>query len=98
MTGRQARKHDTAVFHQRRKTIVNQKYSLPFTVSDLQRLRSCLQGSAFVPGDDDYEQACLVWETFTFRQHPAIVVMPASAADVLTAVLFAREHHLPIQQ
>jgi hypothetical protein len=49
-----------------------------------------------VPGDDEYEQACLTWETFTFRQHPAIVVMPASAADVLTAVLFAREHHLPI--
>jgi FAD/FMN-containing dehydrogenase len=76
---------------------VNQKYSLPFPVFDLQRLRSRLQGSAFVPGDDDYEQACLTWETFTFRQHPAIVVMPASTADVLTAVLFAREHHLPIR-
>lgn len=49
-----------------------------------------------MPGDDAYEQACLTWETFTFRQHPAIVVMPVSAADVLTAVRFAREHHLPI--
>lgn len=75
---------------------MNQAYSLPFHVSDLQGLRSRLQGSAFVPGDDDYEQACLTWETVTFKQHPAIVVMPASATDVLTAVLFAREHHLPI--
>ena len=75
---------------------MNQNYSHPFTVSDLQRLRSRLQGSAFVPGDAAYEQASLTWETITFKQHPAIVVLPASAADVLTTVRFACEHQLPI--
>jgi FAD/FMN-containing dehydrogenase len=62
----------------------------------LQNLRARLQGSALVPGDDGYDRARLTWDTATFDQHPALIVMPAITTDVLAAVTFAREHGLPI--
>ena len=58
-------------------------------------LRSHLEGEAFVPGEAGYEQASLTWEP-RFRQQPAIVVLPATTADVAMAVRFARKQYLPI--
>jgi FAD/FMN-containing dehydrogenase len=62
----------------------------------LKNLRAGLRGSALVPGDEGYHNACLTWDALTFEQSPAIVVLPESAEDVCTAVNFARELHLPI--
>ncbi len=63
--------------------------------SRLQNLRSQLQGYALLPGDDGYDRARRVW-TSTFDQHPALIVVPKSPADVAAAVTFARENGLPI--
>ncbi len=70
--------------------------NVTFDPVSLQNLRARLQGSAFVPGDDGYDRARLTWDTATFDQHPALIVMPAITTDVLAAVTFAREHALPI--
>ncbi|MGH9159854.1 MAG: FAD-binding protein [Vicinamibacteraceae bacterium] len=67
-----------------------------FAPARLEALRASLQGHALVPGDDGYERARRTWDAATFDQHPAIVVMPAVTADVVSAVGFAREHGLPI--
>ncbi len=70
--------------------------NVTFNPVNLQNLRARLQGSALVPGDDGYDRARLTWDTATFDQHPALIVMPAITTDVLAAVTFAREHALPI--
>jgi FAD/FMN-containing dehydrogenase len=62
----------------------------------LQTLRARVNGRVFVPGDDGYDTARQTWNVTTFDQRPAIVVMPSTAADVASAVGFAREHNLPI--
>ncbi len=62
----------------------------------IKTLRTRLQGSVFVPSDEGYDKARLTWDTKTFDQHPAIVVMPAVSSDVVAAVNFARENNLPI--
>jgi FAD/FMN-containing dehydrogenase len=49
-----------------------------------------------VPGDDGYDTARQTWNVTTFDQHPALVVMPSTSADVASAVGFAREHNLPV--
>jgi len=72
-----------------------QKHASLISELDLKGLRSHLEGEAFVPGDAGYEQARLTWET-PFRQQPAMVVLPATTADVVAAVRFARQQHLPI--
>ena len=55
-----------------------------------------MNGRVFVPGDDGYDTARQTWNVTTFDQRPAIVVMPSIAADVASAVSFAREHNLSI--
>ncbi len=70
--------------------------SLTFKPAHLETLRTRLQGSALVPGDEGYDTARRTWHTRTFDQHPAIIVLPAVSADVLATVMFAREHELPI--
>jgi FAD/FMN-containing dehydrogenase len=52
-----------------------------------------LQGELVLPGDDDYEAARSVWNG-AYDRHPALIVRCLDAADVITAVTFAREHHL----
>lgn len=56
-------------------------------------LASRLQGELLLPGDDDYEVARTVWNA-AFDRHPALIVRCLNVADVMTAVTFAREHHL----
>jgi hypothetical protein len=67
-----------------------------FSSTRLQTLRARVNGRVFVPGDDGYDTARQTWNVTTFDQRPAIVVMPSTAADVASAVGFAREHNLPI--
>jgi hypothetical protein len=71
----------------------------PATLSSthLHGLRTRVTGQVIVPGDDGYDAARQAWTATTFfDQHPAIVVMPLTVADVATAVGFAREHDLLI--
>ena len=58
-------------------------------------LATRLQGELLLPGDDDYEAARTVWNAAIDR-HPALIVGCLNAADVMTAVTFAREHHLAV--
>src|SRR5688572_2505649 len=69
---------------------------MTFSSTQLQALRAEIHGRVFVPGDDNYDTARQTWNVTTFDQRPAIVVMPSIAADVRSAVSFAREHELPI--
>ena len=52
----------------------------------LQALRTRVNGRVFVPGDAGYDTARQTWNATTFDQRPAIVLMPTSAADVVSAV------------
>lgn len=61
----------------------------------LQHLRSQLQGDMLLPGNDGYDRARQVWLS-TFDQHPALIVVPETPADVVASVTFAREHGLSI--
>ena len=58
-------------------------------------LRTAISGETFVPGDDGYAQARLVWNAMIDRR-PAVIVRCRSAADVGIAVRFARDHGLPV--
>lgn len=59
---------------------------------DVRALRARVNGRVFVPGDDGYDTARQTWNVATFDQRPARVVMPSIAADVASAVSFAREY------
>jgi hypothetical protein len=58
-------------------------------------LASRLQGELLLPGNDDYEAVRTVWNA-AFDRHPALIVRCLTVADVMTAVTFAREHHLVV--
>jgi FAD/FMN-containing dehydrogenase len=58
-------------------------------------LAARLQGEVVLPGDDEYEAARSLWNGAIDR-HPALIVSCANAADVSTAVTFAREHSLVV--
>ena len=71
-------------------------FSRPATFLRLSFKPGPREGRVFVPGDDGYDNARQTWNVTTFDQRPAIVVMPSIAADVASAVSFARQHNLPI--
>jgi len=56
-------------------------------------LRSHLRGLLLVSGQDGYEQARRIWNHMIDR-HPALIARCAGAADVATALAFAREQEL----
>lgn len=59
----------------------------------LAELRDSLQGRLLLPGHEGYEQARRVLNP-SIDKHPALVVQPSGAADVMRAVDFAREREL----
>ncbi len=61
--------------------------------NDLEDLRRSLRGSLLLRGDTGYEQARRVLNQ-SINKYPALVVQPTGAADVRTAVNFARDHEL----
>jgi len=67
-----------------------------FEPFQLETLRTRLQGSVFIPGDEEYDKARQTWDVKTFDQHPAMVILPANTSDVQAAVTFARQRDLPI--
>jgi len=59
----------------------------------LTAFRDGFAGEVILPADPGYDAARIVWNG-TIDRRPAIVVRPTGAADVLTAVRFARENDL----
>lgn len=61
----------------------------------IEELRALLSGPVIGPADPDYDQARQVWNADIDRR-PAIIARCASAADVVTAISFARREGLEI--
>jgi FAD/FMN-containing dehydrogenase len=61
----------------------------------VQELRESIRGEVITPRDPGYAGACRIWNGAHDR-HPALIVRCAGAADVSTAVGFARSNDLPI--
>ena len=60
--------------------------------------RSCLadlHGELIYPGDDGYESARRVWNGM-IDKHPDVIVRGKDTVDVVTAIQFARLHHLRV--
>jgi FAD/FMN-containing dehydrogenase len=54
-----------------------------------------LRGSVLQADDEGYDEARSIWNAMIDR-HPAVIVRPLGAADVMAAVQFAREHDFEI--
>ncbi len=61
----------------------------------LEALRSRLRGALCAPGDPGYDEARTIWNAMIDRR-PGAVIRAAGPTDVMHAVDFAREHHLPL--
>ena len=62
----------------------------------VQELRESVHGLLITPGDNGYAEACQVWNGTYQDRRPAVIVQCAGAADVITAVGFARSNGLPL--
>lgn len=58
---------------------------------EIQRFASSLRGPLLRPGDTAYDEARVIWNGMIDRR-PALIARCTGAADVMTAVHFAREH------
>jgi len=58
--------------------------------STLETLRAGLRGTVHAPGEEGYDEASRAWN-LAAHQQPALVVVAGGAADVLSAVRFARD-------
>ncbi|WP_224332950.1 FAD-binding oxidoreductase [Haloprofundus halobius] len=63
--------------------------------ADYETLTQSVHGEVLRPGDDEYDDARSVWNAMIDRK-PAVAVRPSGAADVMTAVAFARTHDLDL--
>jgi FAD/FMN-containing dehydrogenase len=62
---------------------------------DLDLLKQSLRGSVIGPDDAGYERGRRVWNALIDRR-PAVIARPRSAADVVAALRFARDHQLVV--
>jgi FAD/FMN-containing dehydrogenase len=61
----------------------------------IEELRSVMEGPVIVPGDLGFDDARRVWNAGIDRR-PSVIARCASAADVVAAIGFAREHRLEV--
>ena len=59
----------------------------------VQQFKGSLRGALLCPGNDGYDAARQVFNAMVDKR-PALIVRCAGAADVVTAVHFAREHNV----
>ncbi|MCK5068062.1 MAG: FAD-binding oxidoreductase [Bacteroidales bacterium] len=57
--------------------------------------RKLVAGSVLLPGDPGYDESRAIWNGM-FDKKPALIARCTSTEDVSKAVIFAREHQLPI--
>lgn len=69
--------------------------SAAIAAADLDALRGGLEGDALAPGDPAWDASRQPWNLVA-DQHPALIVMAESAADVAAAVRFARDRGLRV--
>jgi len=62
---------------------------------EMQDFRAKLRGALILPGDEAYEAARKVYNGMIDKR-PALIAQCMDVADVMSAVNFAREHHLPL--
>jgi hypothetical protein len=58
-------------------------------------LRAAMEGLVIAPGDSGFDEARRVWNAQVDRR-PSVIARCASAADVVAASAFAREHQLEV--
>jgi FAD/FMN-containing dehydrogenase len=58
-------------------------------------LKAKLSGNLLLPGEPGYDEARSVWNAMIDR-HPAYIVQPGTAKDVVAGLQFARENDLPL--
>jgi len=63
--------------------------------SEILDLEAHMLGDLIRPAHDDYDAARQV-RNLSIDRHPALIARAADAADVIRAVTFARDHHLPL--
>ena len=63
------------------------------TARDLDDLNAGFEGQLLRAGEDGWDDAVLMWNGMV-QKVPALVLRPASARDVATAITFARDHEL----
>ena len=62
---------------------------------NVEEFKARLRGSLLHPGDDGYDQARKIWNGM-FDRRPALIARCAGAADVISAVNFARDNGLQV--
>ncbi|MGZ8290473.1 MAG: FAD-binding oxidoreductase, partial [Telluria sp.] len=60
---------------------------------EVEELQRSLRGALLLPGEPDYDEARKIWNAMIDKR-PAMIVRCAGAADVRSAVSFARDHGL----
>lgn len=68
---------------------------LAIAAHDLDQLRTAIEGEVYLPEDDGYNMARAGFSLADIPA-PSIVVVAATAGDIVDAVNFAREHQLPV--
>jgi FAD/FMN-containing dehydrogenase len=67
--------------------------TVSLSTTDVEQLESTLHGSLIRPDAEGYDEARTIWNAMIDRR-PALIAMCKDAADVQTAVRFARKHNL----
>jgi len=75
------------------KAVTGQGAEISLLASEVQELKDSLRGRLLMPGNDGYDQARRVLNA-SIDRHPALIVQPSGAADIMTAVSFANAHSL----
>lgn len=65
------------------------------TSAEIDELQLRLRGGVHLPGEAEYADTCLLFNTMIER-HPALVVRCATPDDVIAAIDTARRHDLPV--
>src|SRR5262245_2846572 len=64
-------------------------------LSSVEQLQQQITGSVLTPDHPDYEQTRRAWD-LSIDQHPALILIPDNADDVVAGVRFAKETGLGI--